>query len=260
MNICIALSKKKPGLLSTDSLTNFLDIKFICQNFKYNCEFKYYILSLYIIFFRLSEYTSVHPAYDTQIYELFYLCETCIAVEFIYYIFQVVRIHFRSPCLRYTNLWVVTCLRHVLVLSFDIIFFRLSEYTSVHPAYDTQIYESLPVLDVYCCWVYTLYFSGCQNTLPFTLPKIHKSMSCYLSETCTAIDCCIDVEQISRSVHVYINLDACNYRLTAGIEKLTFDIPLLQYQFGQKQSFRLMNIFRIEWVINKNYINILGVG
>ena len=71
-------------------------------------------------------------------------------------------------------------------------------------------------------------------------------MSCYLSETCTAIDCCIDVEQISRSVHVYINLDACNYRLTAGIEKLTFDIPLLQYQFGQKQSFRLMNIFRIE--------------
>jgi hypothetical protein len=46
-------------------------------------------------------------------------------------------------------------------------------------------------------------------------------MSCYLSETCTAIDCCIDVEQISRSVNVYINLDACNYRLTAGIEKVT---------------------------------------
>jgi hypothetical protein len=68
------------------------------------------------------------------------------------------------------------------------------------------------------------------------LPKIHKSMSCYLSETCTAIDCCIDVEQIGRSVNVYINLDACNYRLTAGIEKVTFDIPLLQYQFGQKQK------------------------
>jgi hypothetical protein len=48
-------------------------------------------------------------------------------------------------------------------LSFDIIFFRLSEYTSIHPAQDTQIYELLPVLDVYCCWVYILYFSGCQN-------------------------------------------------------------------------------------------------
>jgi hypothetical protein len=134
----------------------------------------------------------------------------------------VVRRHFHSPCPRYTNLWVV-----------------------------------LPILDVHCCWVLILYFSGCQNTLPFTLPKIHKSMSCYLSETCTAIDCCIDVEQISRSVNVYINLDACNYRLIAGIEKLTFDIPLLHYQFGQKKSFRLMNIFRIEWVINKNYIIIV---
>jgi hypothetical protein len=113
---------------------------------------------------------------------------------------------------------------------------------------------------MYCCWVLILYFSGCQKTLPFTLPKIHKSMSCYLSETCTAIDCCIDVEQISRSVNVYINLDACNYKLIAGIEKVTFDIPLLQYQFGQKQSFRLMNIFRIEWVINRDYINICGVG
>ena len=110
-----------------------------------------------------------------------YLSETCIAVEFIYNIFQVVRIHFRSPCLRYTNLWVVTCLRCVLLLSLYIIFFRLSEYTSVHPAYDTQIYELLPVWDMYWCWVLILYFSGCQNTLPFTLPTIHKSMSRYLS-------------------------------------------------------------------------------
>ena len=48
-------------------------------------------------------------------------------------------------------------------LSFDIIFFRLSEDTSIHPTYGTQIYELLPVWDVYCCWVYILYFSGCQK-------------------------------------------------------------------------------------------------
>ena len=47
--------------------------------------------------------------------------------EFWYYIFQVVRRHFHSPYLRYTNLWVVTCLRRVLLLSLCIIFFRLSE-------------------------------------------------------------------------------------------------------------------------------------
>ena len=35
--------------------------------------------------------------------------------EFWYYIFQVVRRHFRSPCLSYTNLWVVTYLRRVLL-------------------------------------------------------------------------------------------------------------------------------------------------
>ncbi|VDI38371.1 SWI/SNF-related matrix-associated actin-dependent regulator of chromatin subfamily E, member 1 [Mytilus galloprovincialis] len=90
---------------------------------------------------------------------------------------------------------------------------------------------------------------GCEKTLPFTLPSVPNTMSCYLSDTCTGIDCCIDVEQISRSVNVYIKLDACNYKLTAGIEKLTFDVPLLNYEFGQKHSFRLMNIFRIDYTI-----------
>ncbi|VDI41394.1 Hypothetical predicted protein [Mytilus galloprovincialis] len=90
---------------------------------------------------------------------------------------------------------------------------------------------------------------GCEKTLPFSLPAVPDTMSCYLSDTCTGIDCCIDVEQISRSINVYIKLDACNYKLTAGIEKLTFDVPLLNYEFGQKQSFRLMNIFRIDYTI-----------
>jgi hypothetical protein len=98
--------------------------------------------------------------------------------EFWYYIFQVVRRRFHSPCLRCTNLWVVTCLRHVLLSSLYILFFRLSVYTSIHPAYDAQIYGLLPVWDMYCCRVYIFYFSGCQYTLPFTLPTIHKSMGC----------------------------------------------------------------------------------
>jgi len=74
----------------------------------------------------------------------------------------------------------------------------LLEYTSVHPAYDTQIYELLPVWDMYCCWVLILYFSGCQNTLPFTLPTIHKSMSCYLSETCIAVEFWYYIFQVVR--------------------------------------------------------------
>ncbi|XP_071131855.1 uncharacterized protein [Mytilus edulis] len=90
---------------------------------------------------------------------------------------------------------------------------------------------------------------GCEKTLPFSLPSVPNTMSCHLTDTCTGIDCCIDVEQISRSINVYIKLDACNYKLTAGIEKLTFDVPLLNYEFGQKQSFRLMNIFRIDYSI-----------
>ncbi|XP_052071171.1 uncharacterized protein LOC127709609 [Mytilus californianus] len=90
---------------------------------------------------------------------------------------------------------------------------------------------------------------GCEKTLPYILPAIPNTMSCHLTDTCTGIDCCIDVDQISRSINVYIKLDACNYKLTAGIEKLTFDVPLLNYEFGQKQSFRLKNIFRIDYSI-----------
>ena len=51
--------------------------------------------------------------------------------------FTLPKIHKSMSCFTY--------LRRALLLSFDIIFFRLSEYTSVHPAQDTQIYELLPV-------------------------------------------------------------------------------------------------------------------
>ncbi|CAG2196994.1 unnamed protein product [Mytilus edulis] len=72
---------------------------------------------------------------------------------------------------------------------------------------------------------------GVRRQYHFSLPSVPNTMSCHLTDTCTGIDCCIDVEQISRSINVYIKLDACNYKLTAGIEKLTLDVPLLNYEF-----------------------------
>ncbi|XP_052090897.1 uncharacterized protein LOC127727822 [Mytilus californianus] len=91
--------------------------------------------------------------------------------------------------------------------------------------------------------------NGCKNGLPFSLPSLPSSVSCHMYDTCTGMDCCVDVKEISRSLNLFLNLDTCNYYLSGGIEKLTFNKSLINYKFGQKEMFTLKNIIRIEFVI-----------
>jgi len=91
-----------------------------------------------------------------------------------------------------------------------------------------------------------MFITGCKNSLPFTLPRLPGSVSCNLGDTCTSVDCCIDVTEISKSINVFFNIDTCNYRLSGGIENLIFNKSLINYKFGEKEMFRLANVIRIE--------------
>ena len=91
-----------------------------------------------------------------------------------------------------------------------------------------------------------MFITGCKNSLPFTLPHLPGSVSCNLGDTCTSVDCCIDVTEISRSINVFFNIDTCNYRLSGGIENLIFNKSLIDYRFGEKEMIRLANFIRIE--------------
>ena len=69
-------------------------------------------------------------------------------------------------------------------------------------------------------------------SVDLTLPSLPESTSCYLSD-CTAVDCCIRVDLLDLAVHFFLNIDACNFLLHVGIERLQTTIDLIGYNWGK---------------------------
>ncbi|XP_071145134.1 uncharacterized protein [Mytilus edulis] len=92
--------------------------------------------------------------------------------------------------------------------------------------------------------------NDCSSASIPNLPLLTGPVSCHLMDTCTGIKCCIDVEQLSRSISAYLIVDTCSYSLEIGIEKLTFKKSLLEFDFDQKQRFSLYNILNIDYSID----------
>lgn len=66
-----------------------------------------------------------------------------------------------------------------------------------------------------------------------TLPRIHSSITCHVSELCTGITCCIEVGKIKKTFTAFIIVDYCLMQLSIGIERKTFEKSLLLYEWGK---------------------------
>jgi len=69
------------------------------------------------------------------------------------------------------------------------------------------------------------------------VPTLPDTISCTVPDYCTAIDCCMDIESLGLSLNAYIDVDLCSYRIAGGIEKKTFNVSLLSYEWGKKSLF-----------------------
>lgn len=66
-----------------------------------------------------------------------------------------------------------------------------------------------------------------------SLPKVQSTISCTLPDYCTGVRCCVEVGKIKKSFTVYAEIDGCNMKLSFGIEKRHFEIPLINYEWGK---------------------------
>jgi hypothetical protein len=66
----------------------------------------------------------------------------------------------------------------------------------------------------------------CSNApdMPVPLPA---EVNCYLSNTCTGIDCCVQVDKLGLAINAYILLDTCNNAFTIGIENYKHTTTIL---------------------------------
>ncbi|KAK3612511.1 hypothetical protein CHS0354_024482 [Potamilus streckersoni] len=95
---------------------------------------------------------------------------------------------------------------------------------------------------------------GWNNLCPLSfvnLPSLPNAMDCHISEHCTGIDCCVDVDKIGLAFRVYLDIDTCNYRVTGGLEKLNTSISLIDYDWGKKESVTIHRILNLDYSIKK---------
>ncbi|KAK3612537.1 hypothetical protein CHS0354_024514 [Potamilus streckersoni] len=95
---------------------------------------------------------------------------------------------------------------------------------------------------------------GWNTTCPanLTTKALNDSIACHIPEYCTGIDCCINVNLLQRSFRTYLFLDACDFKLTVGIEKRKFEVLLFGYQWGSPEEFDLNGVIHAEFSVYRN--------
>ena len=91
-----------------------------------------------------------------------------------------------------------------------------------------------------------IFISECNSSvdIPINLPA---GISCYLSDTCTGIDCCIQVDKLGLSVNTYVVLDACHNTFTVGVENYKHTTTMLDIDYGEIQTFSLMGFVKVRY-------------
>ncbi|VDI36613.1 Hypothetical predicted protein, partial [Mytilus galloprovincialis] len=94
--------------------------------------------------------------------------------------------------------------------------------------------------------------SDCSQEI-HNLPSLLSNMNCYIDQSCTAVHCCIDVNELGKSLEIGVKIDPCDFRLTVRIEKLSFDVTLYDYEWGSQKVLDLYGVMQISFIIENLY-------
>ena len=90
-------------------------------------------------------------------------------------------------------------------------------------------------------YIVTSFHLDCQDSV-IKLPPLLDDITCYQDDTCMGIQCCLDVDFISRSFHSFLTVDPCNYVIRFGVEKLKFDVTMDTFDWGEWKQFDLYGV------------------
>ncbi|CAG2190131.1 unnamed protein product [Mytilus edulis] len=74
---------------------------------------------------------------------------------------------------------------------------------------------------------------------------------CLMRTSCTAVDCCTDVDFIPKSFKTYLHIDPCRQELVVGIEKYMRNISLSTYKWGTLAQFKLNGFIVMDYFIEE---------
>ncbi|KAK6174798.1 hypothetical protein SNE40_013376 [Patella caerulea] len=86
--------------------------------------------------------------------------------------------------------------------------------------------------------------------LNMTLPALPSNLGCYIPDYCTGIICCTEVSQVRRAFQAHILIDGCNFQMSVGIEKIFFNISLVDYEWGKDEIIDIGGLFKLTFSID----------
>ena len=64
------------------------------------------------------------------------------------------------------------------------------------------------------------------------MPALPDYMSCHYKDTCTGIECCIEISGLGLTLHPFLLIDPCEYSLSYGVNTINRTIQLINYEWG----------------------------
>ncbi|XP_052071172.1 uncharacterized protein LOC127709610 [Mytilus californianus] len=96
---------------------------------------------------------------------------------------------------------------------------------------------------------------GWNNECPlgtFGIQDLPDNMACHFKDTCTGIECCIDIPGLGLTLHPFIIIDPCEYTVNYGVNTINETIRLINYEWGKTEKINLAGgVIQLQMVIKK---------
>ena len=93
-------------------------------------------------------------------------------------------------------------------------------------------------------FIFILFTSDC--SLDTHSSSLDGPVSCHISSSCTAVDCCLSSEELGRTFRTTLKLYPCKNSLVIGIENYEFTLDLIDYNYGEVDHFWFKGVIRME--------------
>uniref|UniRef100_K1PRD9 Uncharacterized protein n=1 Tax=Magallana gigas TaxID=29159 RepID=K1PRD9_MAGGI len=111
---------------------------------------------------------------------------------------------------------------------------------------DVSVFKNTKLPQKPCEWRTNFIDEECNGTFRAPLPSLAgKDVTCHISSSCAALQCCVQVPIISTTFSTKLEVDPCNFRMTVEIDQLKFTKNLFDYEWGQEEQVWLFGVVRI---------------
>lgn len=76
----------------------------------------------------------------------------------------------------------------------------------------------------------------CTSSLSFETFTSSDTIVCSIPTECNGARCCMDIPQLETSLEFKMIIDTCGNRLRLKVDKLEFDIPLHDFDYGSSDA------------------------